>query len=109
MDIVKLLSVIFVMKYMIASRWTYGVSNGLSMNYYMMACPFVDGIIKNTVNSALQKDPTLAAALIRMHFHDCFVEVIRSFIHLFILSRTFLYIFLTHASVCMCRGAMDRC
>ncbi|KAK4417464.1 Peroxidase 47 [Sesamum alatum] len=52
----------------------YGVANGLSMNYYMMTCPFAEFIVKNTVNRALQSDPTLAAALVRMHFHDCFVQ-----------------------------------
>ncbi|KAL0294389.1 UNVERIFIED_CONTAM: Peroxidase 47 [Sesamum calycinum] len=42
----------------------YGVANGLSMNYYMMNCPFADQfIVKNTVDRALQSDPTLAAAL----------------------------------------------
>ncbi|KAL0349489.1 UNVERIFIED_CONTAM: Peroxidase 47 [Sesamum radiatum] len=51
-----------------------GVANGLSMNYYMMNCPFAEFIVKNTVNRALQSDPTLAAALVRMHFHDCFVQ-----------------------------------
>ncbi|KAK1587147.1 hypothetical protein Q3G72_010109 [Acer saccharum] len=51
----------------------FGV-DGLSMQYYMMSCPFADLIIKNTVNNALQADPTLAAALVRMHFHDCFIE-----------------------------------
>lgn len=48
--------------------------DGLNMNYYMMSCPILEPIMKNTVNRALQSDPTLAAALIRMHFHDCFVE-----------------------------------
>ncbi|KAK4840295.1 hypothetical protein QYF36_004996 [Acer negundo] len=51
----------------------FGV-DGLSMQYYIMSCPFADLIIKNTVNKALQDDPTLAAALVRMHFHDCFIE-----------------------------------
>ncbi|KAK7278345.1 hypothetical protein RJT34_23373 [Clitoria ternatea] len=56
-----------------AYGFRYGVG-GLSMNYYLMSCPFAEPSIKNTVNRALQDDPTLAAALIRMHFHDCFIE-----------------------------------
>lgn len=54
--------------------WMYGVANGLSMNYYIMACPIADVIIRNVVSTALRSDPTLAAGLVRMHFHDCFVE-----------------------------------
>ncbi|KAK1301214.1 Peroxidase 47 [Acorus calamus] len=46
----------------------------LSMDYYVTRCPFVESIVRNTVNQALQNDPTLAAGLLRMHFHDCFVQ-----------------------------------
>ncbi|XP_059454448.1 peroxidase 47-like isoform X1 [Corylus avellana] len=49
-------------------------ANGLSMDYYFRSCPILDPIMKNTVFGALQADPTLAAGLVRMHFHDCFVE-----------------------------------
>ncbi|GMY12763.1 peroxidase 47-like [Fagus crenata] len=66
------LSVILLME-IIVNAFIFGV-DGLSMNYYLMSCPFADSIVKNTVNSALQDDPTLAAGLIRMHFHDCFIE-----------------------------------
>ncbi|KAL0297686.1 UNVERIFIED_CONTAM: Peroxidase 47 [Sesamum radiatum] len=60
---------------LVINMMMYGVANGLSMNYYMMNCPFADQfIVKNTVDRALQSDPTLAAALVRMHFHDCFVQ-----------------------------------
>lgn len=50
--------------------------DALDMNYYIMSCPFAEMIVKNTVNQALGNDPTLAGPLLRMHFHDCFVEVI---------------------------------
>lgn len=53
--------------------------NGLYMNYYMMSCPMAEFIVKNSVNSALRSDPTLAAGLIRMHFHDCFIQVLDLF------------------------------
>ncbi|XP_054778205.1 peroxidase 47 isoform X2 [Prosopis cineraria] len=49
-------------------------ADGLDMNYYLASCPFVEPIVKDTVNRALQNDPTLAAALLRMHFHDCFIQ-----------------------------------
>ncbi|PKI39725.1 hypothetical protein CRG98_039895 [Punica granatum] len=52
----------------------FGGADGLRMDYYLMTCPFAEQIVKTTVNSALQEDPTLAAGLIRMHFHDCFIE-----------------------------------
>lgn len=66
------------------------MANGLSMNYYLMACPFADMIIKNSVNRALQSDPTLAAGLVRMHFHDCFVEVNSNSSYIHIVSLCFL-------------------
>ncbi|PIN20022.1 Peroxidase [Handroanthus impetiginosus] len=73
MAIYNVLAILLVMN-VIASGWKYEVADGLNMYYYMMACPFAESIVKNTVFSALQSDPTLAAGLVRMHFHDCFVE-----------------------------------
>ncbi|XP_057970950.1 peroxidase 47-like [Malania oleifera] len=69
----NVLGVVFVV---VSCLWRYGVVRveGLTMDYYLRTCPFAEFIVKNTVNSALQADPTLAAALIRMHFHDCFIQ-----------------------------------
>ncbi|CAA0833975.1 Peroxidase 47 [Striga hermonthica] len=50
------------------------MADGLNMNYYVITCPIADIIIKNTVRTALLSDPTLSGPLLRMHFHDCFVE-----------------------------------
>ncbi|KAI3435434.1 Peroxidase [Psidium guajava] len=54
-------------------RFGAGV-DGLRMEYYFSSCPFAEQIVMNTVTSALQADPTLAAGLLRMHFHDCFIQ-----------------------------------
>lgn len=48
--------------------------DGLRMDYYLFTCPFADQIVKSAVDTALQNDPALAAGLLRMHFHDCFIE-----------------------------------
>lgn len=68
----KLLGVLLLMEVTV-SGFRFGV-DGLRMDYYIMTCPFAEQVVKNTVNRALGDDPTLAAALIRMHFHDCFIE-----------------------------------
>lgn len=50
------------------------VGESLSLDYYAFTCPFAEAIIRETVNRAMQRDITITAALLRMHFHDCFVE-----------------------------------
>ncbi|KAL5753424.1 hypothetical protein ACOSQ2_023931 [Xanthoceras sorbifolium] len=71
----NLIGMVLVMEVIVSgfSYGPYGV-DALSMQYYMMSCPFAKQIVTNNVNRALQADPTLAAALVRMHFHDCFIE-----------------------------------
>ncbi|KAL2927122.1 Peroxidase 47 [Bienertia sinuspersici] len=49
-------------------------ADALSMNYYVMRCPMIEGIVRNAVSRALQDDPTLAGPLLRMHFHDCWIQ-----------------------------------
>ncbi|KAL7128830.1 hypothetical protein ABFS83_13G020300 [Erythranthe nasuta] len=46
----------------------------LEMNYYAKSCPKAEKIVVDYVNKHIPNAPTLAAALIRMHFHDCFVR-----------------------------------
>lgn len=47
----------------------------LSSNYYDQTCPNAEATITKVVKKAMLNDKTVPAALLRMHFHDCFVRV----------------------------------
>ncbi|KAK9133532.1 hypothetical protein Scep_013060 [Stephania cephalantha] len=49
-------------------------AKGLSAKYYSKTCPSVEAIVKKTTTSFISRAPTLAAPLLRLHFHDCFVR-----------------------------------
>nr|CAD1838903.1 unnamed protein product [Ananas comosus var. bracteatus] len=67
-------SAYYVVEFLVLVEVILRGGEALSMNYYGMSCPFVEPIVRIVVNQALQKDPTLAAGLLRLHFHDCFVQ-----------------------------------
>jgi hypothetical protein len=47
----------------------------LTPTFYDGTCPNVSTIIRGVLAQALQTDPRIGASLIRLHFHDCFVDV----------------------------------
>ncbi|KAG4931807.1 hypothetical protein JHK84_048799 [Glycine max] len=49
--------------------------SALNVNYYENTCPHnVDSIVAAAVHKATMNDRTVPAALLRMHFHDCFIR-----------------------------------
>ncbi|KAL6903565.1 hypothetical protein ACP4OV_004378 [Aristida adscensionis] len=46
----------------------------LSPNFYAMSCPSVELAVRDVVRSASTLDPTIPGKLLRLVFHDCFVE-----------------------------------
>ncbi|CAN6300783.1 unnamed protein product [Urochloa humidicola] len=46
----------------------------LKVGYYHATCPAAEAIVKHVVGAAVRRDPGAGAGLIRMLFHDCFVE-----------------------------------
>ncbi|KAF8404952.1 hypothetical protein HHK36_009847 [Tetracentron sinense] len=45
----------------------------LSIGFYAKRCPRAEGIVSRLVWLASRRDPSLPAALLRLHYHDCFV------------------------------------
>ncbi|KAB1225699.1 Cationic peroxidase 1 [Morella rubra] len=46
----------------------------LTSNFYKHKCPQALGVIKQVVLRAIQREPRMGASLLRLHFHDCFVN-----------------------------------
>ena len=51
-------------------------SSLLSPNFYDYSCPAALPAIRRVVEDAVQKERRMGALLLRLHFHDCFVNVI---------------------------------
>ncbi|XP_010271617.1 PREDICTED: peroxidase 27-like [Nelumbo nucifera] len=46
----------------------------LQVGFYRKTCPPAEAIIRNTTTPYILEDPSLAAPLLRVQFHDCFVR-----------------------------------
>ncbi|CAI0438590.1 unnamed protein product [Linum tenue] len=46
----------------------------LSFDFYAASCPAAELIVANTVRSASAQDPSIPGKLLRLLFHDCFVD-----------------------------------
>lgn len=42
--------------------------------FYDYSCPQAQNIVKSILANAVAKEPRIAASLLRLHFHDCFVK-----------------------------------
>ncbi|KVH93436.1 peroxidase N1-like isoform X1 [Cynara cardunculus var. scolymus] len=47
---------------------------GTRVGFYRATCPRVESIVQSAVQSAVRANPTVAPGLLRMFFHDCFVN-----------------------------------
>lgn len=56
-----------------------GRSTGLFPGFYSHSCPQANDIVMSVLERAISKDSRMAASLLRLHFHDCFVQVNLSF------------------------------
>ena len=47
----------------------------LTLDYYTRTCPNVLQIVRKEMECAVLSEPRNAAFVVRLHFHDCFVQV----------------------------------
>lgn len=52
----------------------------LDTGFYSSSCPKAESVVRSTVKSHFDNDATIAAALLRLHFHDCFVQVMQNLV-----------------------------
>ncbi|KAB1220798.1 Peroxidase 12 [Morella rubra] len=50
------------------------IVKGLSWSFYDSSCPKLESIVRKHLNKVFNEDIGQAAGLLRLHFHDCFVQ-----------------------------------
>ena len=67
------LLLLLVLSVCIAAGTAWGAT--LSADFYEKTCPNALPTIKRVVKDAVKLEPRMGASLLRLHFHDCFVNV----------------------------------
>jgi hypothetical protein len=72
----------------------------LTLDYYSKTCPHAQEIVRTEMECFVRADPRNAALLLRLHFHDCFVQV--SLLSLFFCVRAVKYVFILIVYIYIC-------
>uniref|UniRef100_A0A0D9VE50 Plant heme peroxidase family profile domain-containing protein n=1 Tax=Leersia perrieri TaxID=77586 RepID=A0A0D9VE50_9ORYZ len=73
-DSVKVVFFFLAAVLLITSSSHGGVADALSTRYYAKTCPNVESIVQSAMAQAVAAEPRMGASILRLHFHDCFVN-----------------------------------
>ncbi|MED6121151.1 hypothetical protein PIB30_027496 [Stylosanthes scabra] len=59
---------------LLAGTYSSSSAHQLSENFYAKKCPQVFSAVKSVVKSAVAKEQRIGASILRLFFHDCFVD-----------------------------------
>ncbi|KAL8132964.1 peroxidase 12-like [Apium graveolens] len=70
------LSLLFISShlYVSATYSTVPLVKGLKWNFYQSSCPRLETVVRKHLKKVFKEDVGQAAGLLRLHFHDCFVQ-----------------------------------
>ncbi|KAF5785428.1 putative peroxidase [Helianthus annuus] len=74
MEKMNIRSLLYLFVSLISCIATASSNSGLSSHYYDRICPEALPTIKRVVEDALAQEQRMGASLLRLHFHDCFVN-----------------------------------
>jgi peroxidase len=59
----------------VAAAMSTASGTALQYDFYKSSCPKAEEAVRNATQKIISNDPTMAAAFVRLFFHDCFVRV----------------------------------
>ncbi|KAK9076919.1 hypothetical protein SSX86_005254 [Deinandra increscens subsp. villosa] len=70
----KHISLLLLQLVLVALVFNKANGSGLKLGFYRKTCPRVEAIVNRATANYIYRAPSLAASLLRLHFHDCFVR-----------------------------------
>ncbi|GAA0167990.1 peroxidase [Lithospermum erythrorhizon] len=69
----KFMTFLWLVMFLVNNGVEGGEGGQLAFDFYYESCPAAEKIVRRIVEIAVAKDPRMAASVLRLHFHDCFV------------------------------------
>ncbi|CAI9089185.1 OLC1v1023703C2 [Oldenlandia corymbosa var. corymbosa] len=65
---------VYVASFLVASLLVCCANAQLSNNFYSSTCPKLESIVRSSMTTAVNNEKRIAASILRLFFHDCFVN-----------------------------------